>query len=126
MITHPSVAGVAVMAGLLVAGGGYIARHDLGMGTGLPASAQARIRLEQELTLGDARHHHHPQHLLAWHPPRIPKIHVQRSAPSAAATGVLSAAPAPVATAPAPAPETAVAPVTRTSPVGGDDGGGDD
>jgi hypothetical protein len=122
VITHPSVAGAAVMAGLLVAGGSYAARHDLGMGTGLTASAQARIRLEQELPLGHARHH--PQHLLAWHPPHIPKIHVQHNAPAVVATSVpytLS-----VAAAPAPAPTTAVAPVTRTSPVGGDDGGGDD
>jgi len=120
VITHPSVAGAAVMAGLLVAGGGYVARHDLGMGTGLSASAQARIRLEQELPLGHARH----QHLLAWQPPHIPKIHVQHGANAVVATSVpytLS-----VAAGPAPAPPTAVAPVTRTSPVSGDDGGGDD
>ena len=124
MITHPSVAGAALMAGLLVAGGSYAARHDLGMGTGLSESAQARIRLERELPLGRARHHHHPQHLLAWHPPHIPKIHVQRNAPVVGATTVPFTVS--VAAAPAPAPTGAVAPVTRTSPVGGDEGGGDD
>ena len=39
MITHPSVAGAAVLAGLIVAGGSYAARHDVGLGSGLPASA---------------------------------------------------------------------------------------
>jgi hypothetical protein len=126
-MTHPSVAGAAVMAGLLVAGGGYVARHDLGMGNGLSASAQARIRLEQELPLGHARYHHHPRHLLAWHSPHIPKIHVQRNAPAVVASTVPYTVSAPVAAAPAPAPTSAAAPVTRTSPVGGgDDGGGDD
>lgn len=123
MIAHPSVAGAAVLAGLIVAGGGYAARHDVGLGSGLQASAVARTQLEHELTLGRPRHR--APHLLAWHPPRVPKIHVHpRPAPVAAAAPVFTtAAPAPVVAA---APVAASAPVTHTSPVGGDDGGGDD
>jgi len=124
VIAHPSVAGAAVLAGLIVAGGGYAARHDVGLGSGLQASAVARTQLEHELTLGRPRHR--APHLLAWHPPRVPKIHVHpRPAPAvvAAAPVFSTAAPAPVVAA---APVAASAPVTRTSPVGGDDGGGDD
>jgi hypothetical protein len=113
-----------MLAGLIVAGGGYAARHDVGLGSGLQASAVARTQLEHELTLGRPRHR--APHLLAWHPPRVPKIHVHpRPAPAvvAAAPVFTSVAPAPVVTA---APAATSAPVTRTSPVGGDDGGGDD
>ena len=83
MITHPSVAGAAVLAGLLVAGGSYAARHDLGMGNGLSASTEARARLEQEIPLGHTRH----QHLLTWHPPHPPKIHVRHQAPPGRGAG---------------------------------------
>lgn len=126
MISHPSVAGAAVLAGLMVAGGGYAARHDVGLGSGLQASATARAALEQEL-LPARRERHVARHILTWHPPHVPKIHVQ--APPAQVT--LAAAPAPTYTTAAPvasaAPVTsAAAPVTRTSPVGGDDGSGDD
>ncbi len=124
MIAHPSIAGAAVLAGLIVAGGGYTARHDLGLGSGLQTSAVARTQLEHELTLGRPRHR--APHLLAWHPPRVPKIHVHpRPAPAvvAAAPVFTAVAPAPAVTA---APVATSAPVTRTSPVGGDDGGGDD
>lgn len=131
MIAHPSVAGAAVLAGLLVAGGSYAARHDMGLGNGLQTSAAARLRLEQELPLGHAGRRQ-PHHLLAWHPPHVPKIHVRHlSAPAsppvtiaAPVTSAVAAAPA-VATAPV-TRTTPTAPVTRTSPVGGDDGGGDD
>jgi hypothetical protein len=128
VITHPSVAGAAVLAGLLVAGGSYAARHDMGLGSGLPASATARTRLEHELTAGYVRHHR-TRHLLAWQPPHVPKIHVHHAPPAP----VTVAAPAPVTYTAAPAVAAApvtrtspAAPVTRTSPVGGDDGGGDD
>jgi hypothetical protein len=124
VIAHPSVAGAAVLAGLIVAGGGYAARHDLGLGSGLQASALARTQLEHELTSGVPRRR--APHLMAWHPPRVPKIHVHpRPAPVvvAAAPVVTTVAPAPVVAA---APVATSAPVTRTSPVGGDDGGGDD
>jgi hypothetical protein len=125
VIAHPSVAGAAVLAGLMVAGGSYAARHDVGLGNGLEASAAARVRLEQELPLGRQRQAN--QHLLTWHPPHVPKIHVHHAPPpapvmvAAPVTSTVAAAPA-VASAPA----VAAAPVTRTSPVGGDDGGGDD
>jgi hypothetical protein len=125
VITHPSVAGAAVLAGLLVAGGSYAARHDVGLGSALPASADARIRLERELTAGYV-HHHRRSHLLAWHAPHVPKIHVRPPAPPVTVVAAVPAAPvaAPVAAA---APVATSAPVTtRTSPVGGDDGGGDD
>jgi hypothetical protein len=128
VISHPSVAGAAVLAGLMVAGGAYAARHDVGLGSGLQASATARIRLEQELPLG--RERHTARHILSWHPPHVPKIHVHHQPPAP----VTIAAPAPTYMAAAPVATTApvtrtspAAPVTRTSPVGGDDGGsGDD
>jgi hypothetical protein len=122
VITHPSVAGAAVLAGLLVAGGSYAARHDAGLGSALPASADARTRLERELTAGYARHHPRP-HLLAWHAPHVPTIHVRRPPAPVRVVTALPAAPAVAAA----APVATSAPVTRTSPVGrGDDGGGDD
>lgn len=127
MITHPSVAGAAVLAGLIVAGGTYAARHDVGLGSGLQASTAARVRLEQELPLG--RQRHTAKHLLAWHPPHVPKIHVQHRPP--APVTIAAPAPAPTYVASAPVATTAPvtrttpsAPVTKTSPVGGDDGGG--
>ena len=124
MITHPSVAGAAVLAGLLVAGGSYAARHDVGLGSALPASADARIRLERELTAGYVRHQRQP-HVLAWHAPHVPKIHVRPPAPPVAVVTAVAAAPvaAPVAAVPV---ATSAPVTTRTSPVGGDDGGGDD
>ncbi len=125
MITHPSVAGAAVLAGLLVAGGSYAARHDVGLGSALPASADARMRLERELTAGYARHERRP-HVLAWHAPHVPRIHVPRPPAPVAVVTAVPAAPVAVA-ATAPVPVATSAPVTRTSPVGGgDDGGGDD
>lgn len=128
MISHPSVAGAAVLAGLMVAGGAYAARHDVGVGSGLQASATARVRLEQELPLG--RERHAARHILAWHPPHVPKIHVHHT-PPAAVTAAGSAptyvAAAPVATtAPVTTRTSPAAPVTRTSPVGDDGGSGDD
>ncbi len=126
MIAHPSVAGAAVLAGLLVAGGSYAARHDAGLGSALPASAAARARLERELSAGYARHHRQT-HLLAWQAPHVPKIRVRPPAPPVTVVAT-APAPAPVATPVATAaPVATSAPVTRTSPVGGgDDGGGDD
>jgi hypothetical protein len=128
VISHPSVAGAAVLAGLMVAGGSYAARHDVGLGSGLQASATARVRLEQELPLG--RERHHARHILAWHPPHVPKIHVHHRPPAPVVT---VAAPTPTYVTATPVATTApvtrtspAAPVTRTSPVGGDDGGGGD
>lgn len=131
MISHPSVAGAAVLAGLMVAGGTYAARHDVGLGSGLQSSATARVRLEQELPLG--RERHTAKHILAWHPPHVPKIHIQHRPPAPAPVTVAVPAPTPTYVTAAPAAASAPvtrtsppAPVTRTSPVGGDDGGGDD
>jgi hypothetical protein len=131
VITHPSVAGAAVLAGLIVAGGTYAARHDVGLGSGLQASTAARVRLEQELPLG--RRRHPAKHLLAWHPPHVPKIHVQHRPPAPVTIAAPAPAPAPTYVAAAPVATTAPvtrtspsAPVTKTSPVGGDDGGGGD
>ena len=124
MIAHPSVAGAAVLAGLIVAGGGYAARHDMGLGNGLAASADARIQMEHKLVLGPPRHR--APRVLAWHPPHVPKIHTHKPPPVAVAAAPVyttAVAPAPVVTA---APVATSAPVTRTSPVGGDDGGNDD
>jgi outer membrane murein-binding lipoprotein Lpp len=120
--SHPSVAGAAALAGLLVAGGTYAARHDVGLGPALQASAAARARLEQELPV--ARERRTATHTLVWHPPHVPKIWIHRLPPAAGAGGLPTPAyvsPAPVATA-APMTRTSPAPpTTRTSPVGGDD-----
>jgi hypothetical protein len=118
-----------MLAGLLVAGGAYSARHDLGLGAGLPASADARAKLQHEL-LHPARPRHR-QELLSWHAPKVPKIKPRRIAPAPQPVVVAAAAPAVVPVA-ASAPVTRTSPppaTTRTSPVGGDDGesgGGDD
>jgi hypothetical protein len=123
--THSSTAAAAVLAGLIVAGGGYTARHDLGVGDGLSVSALARARLEQELPVGADRRR---ARLLEWHPPRVPHVHVR---PPVAASSPVAALPAPPTSAVATtrtSPATPVtrtsptAPVTSTSPVGGDDG----
>jgi hypothetical protein len=119
VITHPSVAGAAMLAGLIVAGGSYAARHDVGLGNGLGASAAARASLERKLPLG--REGRGQSHQLTWHPPHVPKIHVR----SQAAPSPVMVSAAPVTTFAAPAPVAASQPVTRTSPVGGDDGSGD-
>ena len=126
MITHPSVAGAAVLAGLLVAGGSYAARHDVGLGSALPASADARAQLERELSAGYARA---PAPAASPGLARAPRPQDPCAPPAAPVAVVTAARPrrrwragrhrrVPVATS---------APVTRTSPVGGgDDGGGDD
>jgi outer membrane murein-binding lipoprotein Lpp len=127
--SHSSVAGAAALAGLLVAGGAYAARHDVGLGPAVQASAAARARLEQELAPG--RERRAATHTLVWRPPHVPRIRVH--APPAAPAAASVPAPAYVTAAPAlaaaPVTRTSPAPpTTRTSPVGGDDegGGGDD
>jgi hypothetical protein len=115
---HPSVAFAAFAAGLVVGGGAYAASHDLGLGDGLAASADARARLGQDMAVG---RHGRRLRLVAWHAPRVP--HLKPPRPQAPVLQVVSApavSPAPV-TSTSPAP-----PVTRTSPTGGDDGGEDD
>ena len=127
MTSHPSVAGAAVLAGLLVAGGSYAARHDVGLGSALQASAAARMKLEQELPMGRPRRV--ATHTLRWHPPHVPKIKVQPRPPASTPTYVTAPAAAPAVATTAPVTRTSPAPpTTRTSPVGGDDGGsgGDD
>jgi len=125
--SHPSVAGAAVLAGLLVAGGSYAARHDVGLGSALQASAAARFKLEQELLLGRPRRL--ATHTLQWHPPHVPRIQVHPRPPTYTPTYVTAAPAAPAVATTAPVTRTSPAPpTTRTSPVGGDDGGsgGDD
>lgn len=129
MTSHPSVAGAAVLAGLLVAGGSYAARHDVGLGSALQASAVARLKLEQELPVGRPRRV--ATHTLRWHPPHVPKIkvHPRPPVPASTPTYVTATAAAPAVATTAPVTRTSPAPpTTRTSPVGGDDGGsgGDD
>ena len=115
-----TVAGVAVLAGLIVGGGAYTARHGVD-GPALAASADARsVLTRQSRSVPRA-------HLERWKPVHVPKPPTRAAAPSAApapATTVTPAAAAPVVVA------NASQPTTRTSPVASDDsgerGGGDD
>lgn len=126
MNTHPSVAGSALLAGLIVAGGAYAARHDVGLTDGLAASAGARARIERTLPVGaDQRR----VALLQWEPPRPPHLQANPPAPAVPRIVTVTAGPAATATAVPTTRSSPVAPVTRTSPAGGDDGGetgGDD
>jgi hypothetical protein len=117
---HPSVAIAAFAAGLVVGGGAYAASHDLGLGDGLAASAGARVRLERGIPAG---RHGRRAGLLTWHAPRVPHPH-HRPPPPAPLVQVAAVSSTPVA-----APATSMSPappVTRTSPTGGDDDGGQD
>jgi hypothetical protein len=119
-VTQPTtIAGAAVLAGLIVGGGAYTARHGVD-GPALAASAAARSGLTRQAPSVPRAH------LARWKPVHVPK----HSRPPAAPP---SAAPAPFVTQPAAAAPVAVAtasqPTTRTSPVSGDDsgeGGGND
>ena len=112
MNTQPAVAGAAIIAGLIVGGGAYAARHVVGA-PGVEASIAARSGLVRQIP--DVPH----VRLAPWHPVRLP-----RAAGRVTVTPPPAVAPTPVATAPAQAP------VTRTSPAAsGDDSsgeGGDD
>ena len=68
-------------------------------------------------------------HTLRWHPPQVPSIKVHPRPPAPGPTYVTAPAAAPSVVTTAPVTRTSPAPpTTRTSPVGGDDGGssGDD
>ena len=103
MNRQPYVAGAAIVAGLIVGGGAYTARHGIGQppvdsAAASPSSVAGQIPRVPHVRLAE------------WHPPKIPKVTVVRAV-------------APVAVVSSPAP------VTRTSPVAsGDDGqeAGDD
>lgn len=104
MNTQPAVAGAAILAGLIVGGGAYAARHGVGA-PGTDASAAARSGVVRQIP--DGPH----VRLAEWHPVRVPR-------PAAPVAAPVAAAPTPVVTAPASAP------VTRTSPAAsGDDSG---
>lgn len=114
-----TIAGAAVLAGLLVGGGAYTARHGVD-GPALAASAAARGGLIRQAPSVPRAHLHR------WKPVHVPK-HPRTAAPPP------PAAPAPIATQAAVAAPAVVAtasqPTTRTSPVASDDsgeGGGDD
>ena len=107
---QPYVAGAAIVAGLIVGGGAYTARHGIGQP---PVDSAAASRTS---IVGHIPRVPHVR-LAEWHPPKIPKVTVRVVAPA------VTSAPAPVAAVSSPAP------VTRTSPVAsGDDGeeAGDD
>lgn len=119
-MTQPTtIAGAAVLAGLIVGGGAYTARHGVD-GPALAASAEARSGLTRQAPSVPRTH------LKRWKPAHVPKRPPRAAAPPAA--------PAPTVpqTAPAAAPvvvATAAQPTTRTSPVASDDsgeGGGND
>jgi hypothetical protein len=120
-VSQPTtIAGAAVLAGLLVGGGAYTARHGVD-GPALAASAAARGGLIRQAPSVPRAHLHR------WKPVHVPK-HPRTAAPPPAA-----AASAPIAVQAAVAAPAVVAtasqPTTRTSPVASDDsgeGGGDD
>jgi hypothetical protein len=109
-----------VLAGLIVGGGAYTARHGVD-GPALAASAAARSGLIRQAPSMPRAHLHR------WKPVHVPK-HPRTAAPPPAAAAsapiaVQAAVAAPVVVA------TASQPTTRTSPVASDDsgeGGGDD
>jgi hypothetical protein len=108
--TQPALAGAAILAGLIVGGGAYAARHGVGA-PGTDASAAARSGVTRQIPkVPHVR-------LAEWHPVRLPHTATRVAAP-------VAVTPAPMATTPAQAP------VTRTSPAAsGDDsgeGGSDD
>jgi hypothetical protein len=118
---HPPVALAAFAAGLVVGGGAYAASHDIGLGDGLTASAGARAKLSEQIPAGRARRR---GHLLHWQAPHVPHM---KPPPAPAPLVQVAAVPA-VSPAPTAAPVTSTSPappVTRTSPTGGDDDGGE-
>ena len=114
-----TIASAAVLAGLIVGGGAYTARHGVD-GPALAASAAARSGLIRQAPSMPRAHLHR------WKPVHVPQ-HPRTAAPPPAAASAPIAVPAAVA---APAVvATASQPTTRTSPVASDDsgeGGGDD
>lgn len=103
MSSQPYIAGAAIMAGLIVGGAAYSARHGVGQPS-MSGSAAARAGVEARIPgIPRAR-------LAEWHAPRIPAPSSRSLAPAAVA------APTPVA-APSQGP-----PTTRTSPVSSDAG----
>jgi hypothetical protein len=120
-VSQPTtIAGAAVLAGLIVGGGAYTARHGVD-GPALAASAAARGGLIRQAPSVPRAHLHR------WKPVHVPQ-HPRTAAPPPAAAAsapiaVQAAVAAPVVVA------TASQPTTRTSPVASDDsgeGGGDD
>jgi hypothetical protein len=107
---QPAVVGAAVLAGLIVGGGAYTARHGVS-DAALSSSAKARSGLERQAAPLHVR-------LLHWHQPRVPAPRGTAPLPSTAlsASHVVAV--------------TAQAPITRTSVIaGGEDStgeGGDD
>jgi hypothetical protein len=118
MINQRHATGAAVLAGLLVGGGAYAARHEVAPHAA--AFASERARLEQ-------RHAGIPHvRLLRWSPPPHRKLHAPALGAPVPAT---TPAPAP-AVAPPPPVAASSAPSTHTSPTGSSEndheGGSDD
>ena len=85
MNRQPYVAGAAIVAGLIVGGGAYTARHGVGQppvdsAAASPSSVAGQIPRVPHVRLAE------------WHPPKIPKVTVVR-----AVAPVATSAPAPVA-----------------------------
>ena len=117
MLQPTTITGAAVLAGLIVGGGAYTARHGVD-GPALAASAATRAELTRTAPTPPRAH------LIRWNPVHVPQ-RPRVAAPPPAATPPIATqvAAAPVAVA------TAAPPTTRTSPVASDDsgeGGGDD
>jgi hypothetical protein len=84
--TQPTLAGAAILAGLIVGGGAYAARHGVGT-PGTDASAAARSGVTRQIP--EVPH----VHLAEWHPVRLPH-------PAARVAAPVAVTPAPVATTP--------------------------
>lgn len=110
MTRQPAVVGAAVLAGLIVGGGAYTARHGVS-DAALSSSARARSGLERQAGPLHVR-------LLHWHQPRVPATRPPALLPSTSLS------------APQVAAVTAQTPVTRTSVIAGSEDstgeGGDD
>jgi hypothetical protein len=115
---------IALLFGGLVAAGAYADRIGAlsPASSGLTQSAAARAQLARAAAAtpaAGAKAHG----LLAWHAPRIPRIHPPVSLPPRVVT---ISAPAPAATAPPVAQPQAAAPVAAPTHTSDDSGGNDD
>ena len=107
MAKQPYVASAAIIAGLLVGGSAYSARHGIGQPPADAASAARQGIAGQIPAIPHVR-------LAEWHAPRLPPV----TAPPQPTTQPVAVAPVPVAA------TVSSPPVTRTSPAASENDGG--